>query len=93
MPHAWLAPDYAELLRERLEGEHFVYNPRTGHTHVLNESGLSLLESIAEQALTAEQLAQRLRLDGAEEDVRALRELLEQQLRQLQLLGLVEPHS
>ena len=91
MPSTWQAPDFGDFLHEELEGEHFVFNPHTGHTHVVNAAALLLLKSLADQPLTGEELAQRLVLDYSEIELNELRELLRQQLEQLRLLGLVEP--
>lgn len=85
----WSAPDYPGLLHEQLEGEHFIFNPHTGHTHVLNEVALRLLGLLAKRPLTVDQLAQRLRTEGTRMSPGELRDLLEQ----LQLLGLTEARS
>jgi PqqD family protein of HPr-rel-A system len=90
VPTAWQTSDYADLLHEELTGEHFLFNPHTGHTHVVNTTALLLLESLADRPLTTQQLAQRLHQDDAEMNLDELRLLLQGQLEQLQLLGLVE---
>ena len=84
-PHIrWQTQELDLLLHETWDKETFVFNPSSGHTHVLNEAAFTLLRSLAEHPSTGKELIQSF---GA--DTQELRDALWQQLQQLELVGLI----
>ena len=80
----WQTRNFGQLLYETWDTEAFVFNPASGHTHVLNEQAFALLQSLASNPSTDDDLAQAF---GA--DTQELRSALLQQLQQLELVGLI----
>ena len=90
---SWACAKLEDLLWETWDNEHFVFNPRSGETHVLNDLAGEMLRALGEKPHTAADLALRFRdrLDGAgSDDVRPAVDAL---LRQLDQLGLVDADS
>ena len=44
------------MLHREFEGEVFVYNPHTGHTHILNQFSWSMLSACVESPRSVDQL-------------------------------------
>lgn len=80
----WATTDFDRLLHETWDGETFVFNPGSGHTHVLNDAAFALLERLATQPSTTANLAREFDA-GTQARLPALR----QQLRQLETVGLI----
>jgi PqqD family protein of HPr-rel-A system len=80
----WQARNFDRLLHETWDTETFVFNPASGHTHVLNEAAFALLQDLAVHPSSNRQLARSF---GA--DTKERREGLREQLRQLELVGLI----
>jgi len=55
-PLHWSCSHFAGLLRRSWEDEVFVFNPRTGHTHILNEQSWQLLSACADSPHSETQL-------------------------------------
>jgi PqqD family protein of HPr-rel-A system len=89
----WVSVEFHALLWETWEHEHFVFNPRSGETHVLNDLAGEMLRALAEKPHTAAELALRFRdrlAGGGPDDVQPAVDAL---LRQLDQLGLVDADS
>lgn len=80
----WQARNFDQLLYETWDTETFVFNPASGHTHVLNEEAFALLQDLAIHPSSDRQLAKLF-----DADINERREGLRQQLRQLELVGLI----
>lgn len=80
----WRTLGFDDLLMRTWDDETFVFNPASGHTHLLNGVAVELLRLLHEQPRSSEQLA-------AELGDPALQQLpeLQQQLHQLALIGLL----
>ncbi|MGD2081621.1 MAG: HPr-rel-A system PqqD family peptide chaperone [Chromatiales bacterium] len=89
-PWVWTSgTDLRDLLWETWDDEHFVFNPRSGETHVLNELAGAMLRALAERPRTAAELTAEFRegLSGTDQDVEHAVTAL---LAQLDQLGLVD---
>lgn len=73
------------------DGEHFLFNPASGQTHLLNDLGRALLDDLARQPANAAELAGQLYHPDHGLPVPAFTELVAEQLRQLAVMQLVEP--
>ncbi len=82
----WQTQNLGLLLHQTWDTDTFVFNPSSGHTHVLNEAAFTLLSRLADHPSTGEDLVQSF---GA--DTQELRDALWQQLQQLELVGLICP--
>ena len=81
----WSAKNYSDLVLETWDSETFVFNPASGHTHILNEVATALLRNLAQSTATSKKLLNDFLPDASNTD----QELLIQQLEQLELLGLI----
>ena len=83
---SWYSPHYDRLLWRTWEDELFLFNPRTGHTHVLNQLSGEILAICAREPISSDDLAARLtELAGETVDP----QMLPGHLSQLEQLGLV----
>lgn len=73
-------------VQESIPPTTFLFNARSGQTHLLQEMAVELLEALRLAPATLEELLQRLELEDAEP---ALRARLLRLLRDLEMLGLV----
>ena len=87
-----LAIDPRQLLWESFEEEFFLFNTASGHTHVLNALGATLLRALASGDRSRAELLATL-TDTSDDSARAgeLVAHLDWLLAQLDELGLVEP--
>jgi len=87
----WSCPFYDTLLQETWEDEHFVLNPRSGETHVLNGLTAAILSALAEAPISLDELVERFgpALGGATDE--APEQILDTLLSQLDQLGLIDP--
>ena len=81
----WAAKNYPELLQETWDEETFIFNPASGHTHVLNEVATALLQNLAQTPSSSKTLIHDFLPDASA----AEQKILIQQLEQLELLGLI----
>lgn len=81
----WTALGFSELLTETWEEETFLFNPASGETHLLNQVALSLLEQLARKPASTREVHDLFLPDDAEPELVAA---LDQQLQQLELIGL-----
>ena len=65
--------------------ETFVFNPASGDTHLLNEVALAILQSLSLRPATFEALVEEF----LEQDTVESRQILIEQLQQLELTGLI----
>jgi PqqD family protein of HPr-rel-A system len=73
------------------EGEVFLYNPLTTHTHILNELGWRVLEACAGAPLSLERLLETLAEDNPDHNhAEELSAVISSHLDQLAQLGLLE---
>ncbi|SRR5258706_8699387 len=87
----WTAPRSYELLWEYWDGEHILYTPLSGETHLLNDMAARAVGLLGEQPLAARELAEQL---GNAFDVvvdSEFMEIVESTLAQLDQLGLIVP--
>lgn len=87
----WFCPSCRSLLWEVWEDEHFVLNPRSGETHVLNALAGEILRALAERPHPVSELAERFGGDLAEESVAGKEQIVFALISQLDRLGLIEP--
>lgn len=69
------------------DDETFVFNPASGHTHLLNAAAVHMLERLHEQALSSRDLCAEFDIEDIPGE--QLLAHVEQQLQQLELLGLI----
>lgn len=55
----WRALNFEQLLHEAWDGEHLLFNPASGHTHVLNDLAYGLLSELHAAPADTATLAQR----------------------------------
>jgi PqqD family protein of HPr-rel-A system len=86
----WWCPGFHAFSSRCWEEEYFVFNPATGHTHVLNASAWEVLQCCALAARTEADLLERLGqgLDHASRSI--LAESLPGYLDQLRQLSLLQ---
>lgn len=88
----WQAPDLDQFHWASWgEGESFLYNPASGQTHLLNDLGRALLDSLADDAQTAQSLADGLYHPECGLSPGSFTDIVQQHLAQLALLQLVQP--
>lgn len=88
-PPRWTGVAAADRLWEQFDDEYFVFNPASGHTHLLNALGAAVLQLLDSEALTEQQLLQSLREQVGDDDDR-LAAALATHLEQLAIIGLIE---
>jgi len=86
----WQAIDGQRLLWERFDDEYFVFNPASGHTHVLNALGAATLQLLTDAPCSTAQLLAGLQAQLGEDGGEPLRQALQEHLRQLVAIGLAE---
>ena len=67
------------------------YSPRSGDVHLLNPAAYSLLDTLTREALTADELAERLAESAARPVDSELKAAVLESLTNLDEAGLVEP--
>jgi PqqD family protein of HPr-rel-A system len=67
------------------------YSPRSGDVHLLNPAAYSLLDTLTREALTADELAERLAIAAARAVDDELKAAVLESLTSLDEAGLVEP--
>jgi len=92
-PVRWasVAPD--ALLWEQFDDEYFVFNPASGHTHLLNALGATALRLLDARPLTAAELLAQLHAQVGGGHDEQLQQALSGHLEQLATIGLIEPAS
>lgn len=85
----WQAVDYRRLLIRQWDDEVFLFNPASGHTHLLNMAAAELLAQMADMPLDLDALCTRFFVLDAELDAATFRAVLAEHLEQLELLGLI----
>lgn len=87
----WLAPGLATCRWANWEDdEYFLFNPASGKTHLLNALGRELLLLLAEKPHTSAELCKIFHDPETGLSEPQLSDLIDDQLRQLALVGLVE---
>lgn len=86
----WQAIDGRRLLWEQFDDEYFVFNPASGHTHVLNALGAATLQLLSTEPSSTAQLLASLQAQLGEDGGEPLRQALQEHLRQLVAIGLAE---
>jgi PqqD family protein of HPr-rel-A system len=84
-PITWQARNFDKLELRTWEDETFVFNPASGDTHLLNEVALAILQSLSQQPTTLDTLATQF----LEQETPESRQVLIDQLQQLELVGLI----
>jgi PqqD family protein of HPr-rel-A system len=87
----WKAPAHHELLWEEWEREFVVFDPRSGHTHLLNEMAAASLQALASHSLDAEELTRFLALEFGVAENEALARHVADMLAHFDDIGLIEP--
>lgn len=84
----WRCECFSDLLHRILEQELFVFNPRTGHTHILNHLSWLLLAACADRPRSSDYLyaLMNAETEGANPQTQASLERHLEQLQQLDLL-------
>ncbi len=86
----WYSPSLGSLLWETWEDEHFIFNPHSGETHVLNALAGAILRALAERPLRVSDLAERFGERLAQGSAAEKAQLVAALLGQLDQLGLIE---
>ena len=86
----WRCDDFAAFSSRCWEDEYFVFNPLTGHTHVLNASAWEVLRCCSADGLSEDELLQYLTQGLDSDSGIALAESLPGYLDQLRQLGLLQ---
>ena len=85
----WYCEVYSQLLWKTWEEEVFLFNPRTGNTHILNQLSNKILSACANSPLAMQDLLMRLTTETPEFQSVGTGDL-ENHLSQLAQLGLIE---
>jgi PqqD family protein of HPr-rel-A system len=78
------------LLHRSLEQDVFIFNPLTGHTHILNQLSWQLLLACAEMPREKDYLLKLIAVESNEQDHQLLVDSLRGHLGQLQQLDLLQ---
>ncbi len=81
--HGWLCEDWEE--------ETFLFNPLSGHTHILNGAAVALLEILVRAPADIDSLTNKLLDHETGLDSEQFKALLARQLEQLFQMGLIKP--
>jgi PqqD family protein of HPr-rel-A system len=88
----WKTPSESGLLWEHWDNEFVVFDPRSGHTHLLNEMAAVALKALDTRAFTGLELTRFLASEfSVSSDDPELERHVEQMLAHFDELGLVEP--
>jgi PqqD family protein of HPr-rel-A system len=82
-----------ELLWRQWEGETVVFNVSSGNTHLMSTTAVEVLRLIKKDALTAEEISRRLMTSAGDSCDEEVVTNVENLLRNLDHLGLIEPVS
>lgn len=82
-----IAPE--SWLWEQFDDEYFVFNPASGHTHLLNALGATVLRLLEPAPLTEAELLECLHAEAGPDDGE-LAQALPMHLQQLAVIGLIE---
>ena len=86
----WLCDCFPDLLHRSLEQELFVFNPLTGHTHILNQLSWQLLSACADTPRSDAYLYKLMGAESEDLDKRQREDSLQGHLSQLQQLDLLQ---
>jgi len=86
----WRCEVFKDLITRCWEDELFLFNPHTGHTHILNDLAWRLLSACAEEPQSEQALLELLVSDLGEQNREELADALDDHLDHLMQLGLVE---
>lgn len=87
----WHAPDLPACRWASWEpGEYFLFNPASGKTHLLNETGRGLLLLLGDCPRSVVELGELLYDESEPVSPAQLQRLVADQIRQLTLIGLTE---
>ncbi len=89
----WRCEVFQDLMVRCWEDEVFLFNPHTGHTHILNDLAWRLLSACAEGLQSEAVLIELMANELGEENREELSDLLDGHLDQLMQLGLVEART
>jgi len=87
----WSCPNFGSLLWETWENEHFVLNPLSGETHVLNGLAGAILSTLAETPSSLAGLVERFGAELQGSGDLSPERILDELLSQLDQLGLIDP--
>lgn len=86
----WKTSNYGDLLIEQWEDDVFLFNPASGHTHLLNPAAAALLAELSNGAADLATLCTRFHDPDDALDADAFAAALDGHLKQLALIGLIE---
>jgi len=86
----WTCSVFRDILYRCWEDEYFLFNPNTGHTHVLNHFSWDILSKCAEQPCSESALLDLVSAGNSTEDLESLVESLDIHLDHLAQLGFLE---
>jgi PqqD family protein of HPr-rel-A system len=89
----WRCDCFAELLQCSLDEDVFIFNPLTGHTHILNQLSWQLLLACAEVPRSDAHLFQLMATESDGMDKQQLEDSVQGHLGQLQQLDLLHARS
>ncbi len=89
----WYCANYHELSQREWEGEHFVFNPLSGDTHLLNALSMEILRLLhGEGGRALDDVVTRLMAETPDVEEQQLRHTIGLHLVQLEAMGLVNFH-
>ena len=86
----WTLAGERALLSRCWDGEHVVYHPAAGDTHLLGDAAVDLLASLDGQALDSEALSDAMRRYCTADESQDVLALTNAMLADLESLGLIE---
>jgi PqqD family protein of HPr-rel-A system len=89
----WYCSVFSQLNSRCWEGEYFVFNPVTGHTHVFNEFAWFILGCCAEEPCSEGDLVSRAAAWAGDEAIESVAAVMPDHLHQLEQLGLLSTRS
>ena len=91
MPQRWRVPDRFILLWKCWGDESIVFNPSSGHTHLLNSLAAEALRALQNEPADALELMERICAGQPDTTFRDLSARLDKLFREFDEVGLVEP--
>ena len=89
----WETLFFSKISHRSWNDEHFIYNPITGNTHVLNDLSWICLEQLHLTASDSQSLLERLHKQFPDSKNELTLELLQQHLSQMLHMGLIKQSS
>jgi PqqD family protein of HPr-rel-A system len=86
----WVVPKWIHLQWRQWDDEYVVFNPASGHTHVLNWIGAEALKALEKSPSSSKDVMRRISECAVTEDASALLGQLDKLFAEFDELGLIE---